>query len=58
MKTFLLIVLTLALFYTAKIALVAGAHQKNFLLFMLGAVLLFAFFALAVRIFNKYINFN
>jgi uncharacterized membrane protein len=55
MKTFLSIVLTLALFYTAKVCLVAGAHKQNFLLFMLGAVLLFSFFALAVKIFNKYL---
>jgi hypothetical protein len=55
MKTFFSIVLTLALFFSAKITLVAGAHQKNFLLFMLGAVLLFAFFVLAVKIFNKYL---
>jgi uncharacterized membrane protein len=58
MKTFLSIVLTLALFFSAKITLVAGAHKQNFLIFMLGAVLLFAFFGLAVKIFNKYLNLN
>jgi hypothetical protein len=55
MKTFFSILLTVALFFSAKVCLLAGAHQKNFLLFMLGAVLLFAFFGLAVKIFNKYL---
>jgi len=58
MKTFFSIVLTLALFFSAKITLVAGAHKQNFLIFLFGALLLLAFFVMAVSIFNKHMKFN